>query len=192
MAQVTQCPPGSHAHSGHQHPAADPVAGHAPATATGPDPMRSDPARPDRFTRLGDWLRSRPGWIAPLLVLGCFAGVSSLLLANDPTDGKPDAFGGCALKLLTGFDCPGCGGTRAFWYLMHVNLPEAARHHVMAVFAAPFLVYLYVAWALRSAFGIQIPSFTLKPRMLGWFLGAWGVFMVLRNLPWAPFTFFYV
>ena len=25
----------------------------------------------------------------------------------------------CLVKMTTGFDCPGCGGTRAFWYLLH-------------------------------------------------------------------------
>jgi hypothetical protein len=134
----------------------------------------------------------RPAWFAPLAVLVCFAGFSGLMLASDPTDGRPDPFGGCALKAVTGFDCPGCGGTRAFWYLVHGNLPEAARHHVFAVFAAPFLVYLYLGWAAQRMFNLTLPALPLRPRLVGGFFAAWGVFMVVRNLPWEPFTMLYV
>jgi hypothetical protein len=28
--------------------------------------------------------------------------------------------------------------------------------------------------------------------VIGAFIAAWGVFSLLRNLPWAPFTAFYV
>src|SRR5262245_60638093 len=105
-----------------------------------------------------------------------------------PADNGADALPGCLVKLTTGLDCPGCGGTRAAWYLLHGNLPAAARHHALFVFAVPFLLYLYVAWGLKTAFGVKIPRLRLSPKVLGWFLGAWALFTVLRNLPWAPFT----
>jgi hypothetical protein len=41
-------------------------------------------------------------------------------------------------------------------------------------------------------FGWKLPQLDLSPRVLGIFIGVWGVFSVLRNLPWAPFTAFYV
>ena len=55
----------------------------------------------------------------------------------DPTTRTPRPT--CLLKLTTGLDCPGCGGTRALWYLLHGDLPAAARHHFLFVFALPFL-----------------------------------------------------
>ncbi len=61
-----------------------------------------------------------------------------------------DAAPSCLLKLTTGFTCPGCGGTRAAWYLLHGDLGAAARHHLLFVFAVPFLIYMYVAWAGRA------------------------------------------
>jgi len=179
MALLTQSPPAYQA----QPPATSDIHHHYPAAQTA-GKLRLG----QRMERL--WMH--PAWFAPFAVLVCFAGFSGLMLANDPTDGRPDAFGGCALKALTGFDCPGCGGTRAFWYLVHGNLPEAARHHVFAVFAAPFLAYLYLSWAVQRVFNLRLPQLPLRPRMIVGFFVAWGVFMVLRNLPWAPFTMLYV
>jgi hypothetical protein len=106
-----------------------------------------------------------------------------------------DAFSSptCIVKLSTGFDCPGCGGTRAFWYLLHGDVAAAARSHMLAVFAAPFLLYMYVAWTVNHVAGsTKVPYLRLSPRTVSIFLAAWGVFTVLRNLPWAPFTWFYV
>lgn len=182
MALLTSSPP-AHQTQGERAPVDSAVGSeHHPGHSVGKD----------GFSRLTERLWTHPAWFAPLAVLVCFAGFSGLMLASDPTDGRADPLGGCALKALTGFDCPGCGGTRAFWYLVHGNLPEAARHHVFAVFAAPFLVYLYVSWAARRVFKVTLPQLRLSPRMVGGFFVAWGVFMVLRNLPWAPFTMLYV
>ena len=75
---------------------------------------------------------------------------------------------------------------------MHGNIPEAARHHAMAVFAAPFLVWLYLAWAVKHMSGRQIPIPRIRAKTVSLFLAAWAVFMVVRNLPWAPFTSLYV
>lgn len=148
---------------------------------------------PDRFTRLMNRLWARtPRWVLPVGILTCFVGAGAVVLAMDPTDSPADAPPTCFLKLTTGLDCPGCGGTRAFWYVLHGNLPAAARHHAMFVFALPFLVYLYIAWAGREMFGWRLPQLRLSPRAIGIFLAAWGVFAVIRNLPWAPFDSLYV
>ncbi|WP_422770766.1 DUF2752 domain-containing protein [Plantactinospora sp. WMMC1484] len=150
-------------------------------------------AEPDRLTRWVNRFQARaPRWLAPVAALGCVAGAVGFTLITDPTRSAPDAAPTCFLKLTTGLDCPGCGGTRAFWYLLHGDLPAAARHHLLFVFAVPFLIYLYVAWAGRQLFGWRLPQLEITPRAIGIFLAAWGAFSVLRNLPWAPFDAFYV
>ena len=92
-----------------------------------------------------------PRWLAPLAVLGCIGGAVGYTLISNPTDSAPDAPPTCVLKLTTGLDCPGCGGTRAAWYLLHGDLAAAARHHLLFVFAVPFIIYLYIAWAAQRA-----------------------------------------
>lgn len=148
---------------------------------------------PDRLTRLMErvWHGS-PVWVAPAALLACMGGAVGYTLAADPAVVGADATPTCLLKYTTGFVCPGCGGTRAAWYLLNGDLPAAARHHALFVFAVPFLLYLYVAWAGRRLFGWRLPQLRLSPLVLGGFLGVWAVFSVLRNLPWSPFTMFFV
>jgi hypothetical protein len=149
--------------------------------------------QPDRLTRFVQnvWARS-PVWAAPAAVLTCMAGAVGYTLISNPTGAGADSVPTCLVKYTTGFDCPGCGGTRAAWFLLHGDLPAAARHHLLFVFAVPFLLYLYVAWAGRAMFGWRLPPLQLSPGVIGGFLAAWGIFSVLRNLPWAPFAIFFV
>jgi hypothetical protein len=51
---------------------------------------------------------------------------------------------------------------------------------------------MYVAWAGRRVFGWQLPQLELTPKVIGIFIAVWGVWSLLRNLPWSPFTMFYV
>jgi hypothetical protein len=155
-----------------------------------PTPTHAPHGRSSRFfARLA---ARAPRWSAPAAILVCFAGAASYVWASDPTDGGARDLPSCLVKATTGLDCPGCGGTRAFFYLMHGNLPQAVRHHAMAVFAAPFLVWMYVAWSVRKVTGRSLPMPRLGGRTVALFLAAWAVFMVVRNIPVAPFTFLYV
>jgi len=156
-----------------------------------PGPMMV--AGPDRVT---NWFLRRsaslPAWAGPAAGLVCIAGALGYTQFTDPANvaaGEPPT---CLLKLTTGFDCPGCGGTRAAWYLMHGDLAAAARHHLLFVFAVPFLIYAYVAWSAKKVFNKQLPQLKMGPKAVAWFLAIWGVFSVVRNLPWAPFTWLYV
>jgi hypothetical protein len=158
-------------------------------------PIYSTPvyAPPSRLSVLLMRIHARtPRWAAPAAVLACFLGVASYVWASNPTDSGAADPPGCLIKLTTGLDCPGCGGTRAFYYLMHGNLPEAVRHHAIAVFGAPFLVWLYVAWTVKQVSGRSLPMPRIGAKTMAVFLGAWAVFMVVRNIPIAPFTFLYV
>ncbi|GIE84198.1 Protein of unknown function [Actinoplanes regularis] len=149
--------------------------------------------QPDRITRFFDRLATRsPIWLAPLAVLACMGGAVGYTLVTDPASAEAGAEPTCLLKYTTGFVCPGCGGTRAAWYLLHGDLPAAARHHALFVFAVPFLLYMYFAWAGRKLFRWRIPQLTVTPTAMITFMAVWAVWSVLRNLPWAPFTAFYV
>jgi hypothetical protein len=147
----------------------------------------------DRFTLWASRMYARqPGWFGPLAVLACIGGAIGYTIVTHPTQTDAGMPPSCLVKMTTGFDCPGCGGTRAAWYLLHGDVPAAARHHLLFVFAVPFLLYGYIAWAGSRAFGWKLPQISLGPKAIGWFLGVWAVFSILRNLPFAPFTVFYV
>lgn len=84
----------------------------------------------------------------------------------------------CPFHLLTGFDCPGCGMTRAFLLLSQLRLGEAVAAHP----AAPALLLAMVGYALRPGWR------ALRSERLAWgllvaVLGLW----IARALPvWAP------
>jgi hypothetical protein len=181
---IEQHPQGAD-HAGHQHAA-------GPAYAYPGYPLTYVPPPPGRFASfmMRMWARS-PRWLAPAAILACFASAVAYVLVREPVDAAADT-PTCLLKYTTGYDCPGCGGTRAFFFLLQANLPAAARHHLVFVFAVPFLVYAYVVWAGNRVFHLRLPQLRPTPGMVGIVLGSLGVFTVLRNLPWEPFTWFYV
>ena len=185
---VTHAIGDAHDHSHHHAHEAPPE--HAPALAHG---VAYHVPPPNGFTRAMIALYERsPRWAAPAAIIVCFLGAAGYVWLSNPTSGGAFDTPTCIVKLTTGLDCPGCGGTRAFYYLLHGDLAEAARYHAMAVFAAPFLVWLFVAWSVKMIWGRQIPAPRITSKTISFFLAAWAVFMVVRNIPLAPFTSLYV
>jgi hypothetical protein len=166
-----------------------------PSQQTPPTPPYAGPyvyPPPGRFSAfvLRIWARS-PRWLAPAAILACFGSAVAYVLAKEPIDDAADTTT-CLAKLTTGFDCPGCGGTRALFFLVQGNLPAAARHHLVFVFAVPLLAYAYLSWAGNRVFRWRLPQLRPGPMTAGIFMAVLGAFTVLRNLPWPPFTWFYV
>ena len=106
------------------------------ATSEAPDagPAGSGPTRPDRL-----WVQ-RLATVSGLPVVGSAAG---FVLRFNPTDRVADPTGPCLWHAATGINGPACGGTRMFYYLLHGDLVQAARHHLVALIAVPFLVYAF-------------------------------------------------
>ncbi|MDE5438231.1 DUF2752 domain-containing protein [Elizabethkingia meningoseptica] len=46
----------------------------------------------------------------------------------------------CPFKLLTGYDCPGCGSQRAVHALLHGDIQQALRYNPLFVIAIPYVV----------------------------------------------------
>lgn len=151
-------------------------------------------APPNRFATAfyGDRGR-RPRWrrALPLAALVPVAGAIWFVQAFNPTDGRREVTGPCAWHALTGINGPTCGGTRAFYYLVHGDLIQAFRFHAPLAIAAPLLAYWWLAWALDTWFGVQLPR--LRPRrwIIVTFVAVSLLFTtVLRNLPGAAMSWF--
>lgn len=89
---------------------------------------------------------------------------------------------GCPFKRLTGFDCPGCGSTRALGALTHLDLRAALDHNALVPLALGFVVVSWVLWTWASFTDRPVPTLVKGPGAI-LSIGALLVgFAVLRNL----------
>ena len=51
----------------------------------------------------------------------------------------------CIIKKTTGFECPGCGTTRAINSLIHLNINEALKYNALIFVTLPFLAYYFIS-----------------------------------------------
>lgn len=57
----------------------------------------------------------------------------------------------CPFKLLTGWDCPGCGFQRAAHALLHGRLAEAWAYNRFLIYAVPWLLAVMLTeWGLHG------------------------------------------
>ena len=99
---------------------------------------------------------------------------------NNPSK-KESPFIVCITKTITGYDCPGCGGQRAFHELLHGNFMEAAKLNLFSYFFAPLLLFIFLKVTLKP-FGINLPAIILSTKWLVVILIAMLVFTILRNV----------
>lgn len=130
---------------------------------------------------------------APLAVWAMLAAATAYVLAFNPTDRIADPTGPCLWHALFGIDGPSCGGTRMYWYLIHGNLVQAARHHLAALVGLAYGGYALILWTVGSLTGRQLRLWVPGRRTIAVYLALFLLYStVLRNLPWSPFTWFYV
>jgi len=165
--------------------------------STAPDPGALDEAvrNEDRPVPAAPWIpgpptpRRRPRPVgsvrfAPLAVWATLGAAAAYVLSNDPADRSPDLLGGCGWYTMFGTNGPTCGGTRMVWYLLHGDVVNAARMHLVALIGTPFALYALVQWTANWMFGARLPVLRLR----WWVYAGYGILFVLygavlRNLP---------
>lgn len=69
--------------------------------------------------------------------------VAVLYFVFDPA--QQAFFPQCPFRLLTGWECPGCGSQRALHALLHLKLGQAFHYNALLVLSIPFIGYcIYV------------------------------------------------
>jgi hypothetical protein len=103
------------------------------------------------------------------------AGAGLMVYSLDPTTHA--FYPRCVLHALTGLECPGCGSTRALYFLLHGRLAAAFNMNPLAILFSPAVVA-----------GVTTGRSNLTDRpWLGWAIAATVVlFGVVRNLPFYP------
>ena len=93
----------------------------------------------------------------PVVATGVAAVVGALYLrAVDPN--VPGHYPGCPSQMFLGVDCPGCGGMRGTYDLLHGDVAGMLDNNVLLVVALPVLVVAYVLWAYRTWTGRVRPT----------------------------------
>ncbi|MFC5576773.1 DUF2752 domain-containing protein [Lysobacter niabensis] len=90
-------------------------------------------------------------------------------------------FPSCVFHDLTGWDCPGCGITRALHALVHFDLWRALAMNAFLVLSLPLLAAMAVHGLTQRAW---LPARIRRVVFDGrWWIAALVAFGVVRNLP---------
>ena len=92
----------------------------------------------------------------------------------------------CLFHQLTGLNCPGCGGTRALYALLHGHWQLAIKDNALFVVLLAAAVPRGIWFAARQIQRKPAASF-LPAKFLWALLVIAVVFAVMRNLPWFVF-----
>lgn len=94
----------------------------------------------------------------------------------------------CPTKALLGINCPGCGGLRMTYSLLHGDLPAALHYNAVALAALPLLAYAWGAWTVGRWRGRQVRSWQHQRWAPMVALAVTLTWWVVRNLPVPPFS----
>jgi len=117
-------------------------------------------------------------------LIACALG-AVVFFAFDPT--QVPIFPQCMFHQVTGLDCPGCGAQRALHQLLHGNLIAALRLNAMFVLSLPLVAWYGPRLVLRSF--TRQPS-GAAPRWIWFYIAAWIVFGIVRDLPFPVCRWF--
>ena len=106
------------------------------------------------------------------------------------TPGEGSIYPPCPTHYLTNLSCPGCGSLRAFHNLLHGNIKEAFFFNPLLVIVLPFLAVWFLLYIIKPFVRRKLPEITLKPVVFRLIFSAIILFVVLRNLPFYPFSLF--
>jgi hypothetical protein len=124
--------------------------------------------------------RAAPLWFAGIILAGTGLGVGAIVFFFNPA--THGFYPVCTFHKLTGWNCPGCGATRACYALLHGHVSAALRDNALFVFALAALMIRALWFAANKPRGAANGDFF--PTKFLWPLVIVAlVFTVLRNLP---------
>lgn len=127
-----------------------------------------------------------PLGVVALGVAGCVA----VWLADPTTPGGPLPV--CPTKALFGIDCPGCGGLRMVYSLLHGDIPAALHYNAVSAVGVLLFGWSFAAWTYGRLRARPVRSWLhwrWTPLVSAIVVAVW---FVIRNLPFAPFDALYV
>ena len=115
---------------------------------------------------------------AAVFLIDAAAIVSFWYYRHDPSAGGAPQ---CLFRLLTGYECPGCGAQRALHAIVHGHLAQAWNFNPFIFFAVPAAAFYIVAEAGREL-GPRFHARVIRPVILVGILIAVIGWWILRNI----------
>jgi len=124
--------------------------------------------------------------VKPNIVSACFISIMIAIgcIIYFFSPGEYSFYPPCLFKLITGLDCPGCGGIRAVYSLLHGQFLSAADYNLLLVTILPVLLINLVAQQTFPS--TKIWSNVNKAIV---FVILVCIFWILRNIDRYPFTY---
>jgi hypothetical protein len=127
----------------------------------------------------------RSALLGLLLLVG--AGAAFVFFRFNPTGHS--FFPTCVFYRVTGLYCPGCGAQRSLHALLHGELLTALHFNPLFVLALPFLAFAAGRYLWRELTGATPAPIVIRPFWIVLLAVVVVAFGILRNLPFAPFTY---
>jgi hypothetical protein len=96
---------------------------------------------------------------AHMIAAGLLAG-SGVLYTFSPTEHR--FYPICIFHALTGWQCPGCGGTRALYHLLHLHVGQALEYNALVTLLAPLALAWFVFWYATVVFRGYSPGLRIS------------------------------
>jgi len=131
--------------------------------------------------------KARQRTIALVIWMGLGA-IAIFLFFFNPASASHQWFPKCPFRMLTGWQCPGCGSTRACYQLLHLHPIAAFKLNPLMVMTLPFIVYGFLGFTRSAITGKPHRRIFVPPVYLWTWLALLVFFWVFRNTPWYPFV----
>ena len=102
--------------------------------------------------------------------------------------GKSGFFPACPFRMLTGFNCPGCGSTRGLHRLLHGDVVAAFEFNPLLIISLPFLLYALMRYTSAALGGQPLNWNRLNARYISTLIAVIISFWIFRNTPFYPFS----
>jgi hypothetical protein len=113
------------------------------------------------------------------VTLGLFALGAGVLYRFSPT--HYGFYPPCPFHALTGLQCPGCGGTRALYQMLHLNFREALQLNALITVAVPIALVWLCYWYYSVMRYHRSPEFRVPRGAMLCFSVIVLAFTVVRN-----------
>ncbi len=121
-----------------------------------------------------------------IAIWSLLAAGAAYLFAFEP--GRTGFFPICMFRFLTGYQCPGCGSTRALHQILHGHLVAAFMLNPLFLIALPFIFYAFLRYTIMVLRG-GVPRPNALPASYIYAIFFVVVsFWIFRNTPFYPFV----